>query len=213
MTELRLTRPGRAEIEIKRSRFIALSRPAASVEEARALLADARAEFPDARHHCSAYVVSVPSAQPILHSSDDGEPSGTAGRPMLDVLTGNELMDVAVVVVRYFGGTLLGTGGLVRAYSDAVREVLSGEPVTRRITRPLMRVTAMHATAGKLEADLRGRGFDVVGTEYGPTRARIDVAAGQGFAEDVAELSAGAAQVEVVGVVVRDVPAGTLPTW
>lgn len=213
MTELRLTRPGRAEIEIKRSRFIALARPVSSVEEARALLADARSEFPDARHHCSAYVVSVPGAQPILHSSDDGEPSGTAGRPMLDVLTGHELMDVAVVVVRYFGGTLLGTGGLVRAYSDAVRAVLSGEPVTYRTTRPLMRVSTMHARAGKLEADLRGRGYDVVGTEYGPTRVHIDVAGEDGFAQEVAELSAGAALVEEVGVVVRDVPAGTLPTW
>lgn len=214
MTELRLASPDlRAEIEIKRSRFIALARRVTTVDEARTLLADARSEFPDARHHCSAYVVSVTDAQPILHSSDDGEPSGTAGRPMLDVLTGHGITDIAVVVVRYFGGTLLGTGGLVRAYSDAVRAVLSGAPVVEQIVRPLARVSVLHASAGKLEADLRGRGYDVVSVDYGPTRVHIDVAHEAGFESELAEISAGSARAEDIGVVIRETPIGTLPTW
>ncbi|QOR48319.1 YigZ family protein [Trueperella pecoris] len=217
MTELRLALHTdlRSEIEIKRSRFITIARRVGEVEEARQVLADARADFPDARHHCSAYVVSQLGAQPVLNSSDDGEPSGTAGRPMLDVLTGHGLTDIAVVVVRYFGGTLLGTGGLVRAYSDAVRAALSGTPLASQLTLARMRVSALHATAGKLEADLRGRGYDVVSVDYGATRTHIDVAVADvsSFEAELAQLSAGAVKAEDVGVVVVEKPAGSFPAW
>ena len=108
------------EIEIKRSRFITWIGRADDGGEARDLIAMAKSEYPDARHHCSAYIHEVPGANRVERSSDDGEPSGTAGRPMLDVLVGSGLTDVAAVVIRYFGGVKLGTGGLVRAYSDAV---------------------------------------------------------------------------------------------
>ena len=112
------------ELEVKRSRFITLICRVTSEDEARAFIQATRAEYPDARHHCSAFIYAVEGANPVERSSDDGEPSGTAGQPMLDVLRGSGMLDIAAVVVRYFGGVKLGTGGLVRAYSDAVSLVL-----------------------------------------------------------------------------------------
>ena len=119
MSEFLLTPSARLshEIEVKKSRFLALVARVSTPAEAREVVNERKAAMPDARHHCAAFVVSADGAQPFSHSSDDGEPSGTAGRPMLDVLAGSKLVDVVAVVTRYFGGTLLGTGGLVRAYS------------------------------------------------------------------------------------------------
>jgi len=105
------------------SRFITTLTPVFSVEQARSFIQRIRTEFPDASHHVPAFLVGFGDSQ-IAHCSDAGEPSGTAGRPALAVLQGSGLGDVAVVITRYFGGTKLGTGGLVQAYSDAVREVL-----------------------------------------------------------------------------------------
>ena len=111
------------EIVVVNSRFIASLSPAKSVDEARAFIAEVKKRFPDATHHVPAFVIGHGNSI-ITHSSDDGEPSGTAGRPALAVLQGSGLGNVVVVVTRYFGGTKLGTGGLVKAYGDAVREVL-----------------------------------------------------------------------------------------
>jgi uncharacterized YigZ family protein len=116
-------REARAEIRVVNSRFIATIAPVFSVEEARAFIDRIEREFTDATHNVPAYLIGH-GASTIAHCSDDGEPSGTAGPPALAVLQGSGLGDVAVVVTRYFGGTKLGTGGLVRAYSDAVREVV-----------------------------------------------------------------------------------------
>jgi uncharacterized YigZ family protein len=121
----------RAEIEVINSRFIASLAPAGSVEEARSFITQIKHEFSDATHNVPAFVVGHGSSV-ITHCQDDGEPSGTAGRPALAVLQGSGLGDAVVVVTRYFGGTKLGTGGLVRAYGDAVRAVLE---VTRRARR------------------------------------------------------------------------------
>lgn len=115
--------PAENEILVVNSRFIANLSPAFSVEEARAFQKSIRQRFPDATHHVPAFVIGHGNSV-ITHCSDDGEPSGTAGRPALAVLQGSGLGDAAVVVTRFFGGTLLGTGGLVKAYGDAVREVL-----------------------------------------------------------------------------------------
>lgn len=111
------------EIVVVNSRFIASLSPAKSVEEARAFISEVKKRFPDATHHVPAFVIGHGNSI-ISHSSDDGEPSGTAGRPALAVLQGSGLGNVVIVVTRYFGGTKLGTGGLVKAYGDAVREVL-----------------------------------------------------------------------------------------
>jgi len=120
------------EIRVVNSRFIATITPVFSVNEARAFIQRIREEYPDAAHHVPAFVVGHGSSV-TAHCNDDGEPSGTAGRPALAVLQGSGLGDVAVVVTRYFGGTKLGTGGLVRAYGDAVRAVLAVVPVAEKV--------------------------------------------------------------------------------
>lgn len=143
----------RHEIVIKKSRFIAQAFPVASPEEADAAIARVRKEYWDARHNCVAMVTGVLGDQ--ARSSDDGEPSGTAGAPMLEVLRRRELTDLVAVVTRYFGGVKLGAGGLVRAYSTATSEVLDRASLLRRV--PLTRVTldVAHEDAGRIDNLLR----------------------------------------------------------
>lgn len=121
-----------AEILVSNSRFIATLAPVFSVEKAREFIEMIRDRYSDATHNVPVYVIGHGSSV-TAHSSDDGEPSGTAGRPALAVLQGSGLGDTAVVITRYFGGTKLGTGGLVRAYSDAVRAVLEVTPRSRKV--------------------------------------------------------------------------------
>ena len=118
---------------ILRSRFITSAAPAATPEAARAFIAEMRLEFADASHNCYAFVAGPPGSTGQIGMSDDGEPSGTAGRPMMAVLLGSGVGDVAVVVTRYFGGIKLGTGGLVRAYSGGIKAVLAALPVVEKI--------------------------------------------------------------------------------
>ena len=155
------------EFEAKRSRFIGWIARATTEEEAREVINAAREECPDARHHCSAFIVHQDAAQPIERSSDDGEPSGTAGKPMLEVLKGSGMQDVVAVAIRYFGGIKLGTGGLVSAYTESVADTL--EHVTRvtREVRELGTVDFPHAEAGRIESELRTAGIDIVDVEYG----------------------------------------------
>jgi uncharacterized YigZ family protein len=122
----------RTEIKVKNSRFIATAAPVFSVDEAKEFIARIKSEFSDASHNVPAYSVGYGSSV-IAHCSDDGEPSGTAGRPILAVLQGSGLGDLAIVVTRYFGGTKLGTGGLVRAYSDAAKAVLEILPRAEKV--------------------------------------------------------------------------------
>lgn len=121
-----------AEIQVSNSRFIASASPAFSVEEAKSFIQGMRAKYADAAHNVPAFQIGH-GASVVAHSSDDGEPSGTAGRPALAVLQGSGFGDVAVVITRYFGGTKLGTGGLVRAYSDAMRAVLAITPKAQKV--------------------------------------------------------------------------------
>ena len=122
----------RAEIEVKNSRFVATAVPAFSVEEAREFIARIKAEFSDATHNVPAFLIGFGNSV-TAHCNDDGEPSGTAGRPILAVLQGSGLGDIAVVVTRYYGGTKLGTGGLVRAYGDATKAVLDILPHAEKV--------------------------------------------------------------------------------
>ncbi len=141
------------ELVIKKSRFLAHVAPVSSPEEADAVIADVKKRFWDARHNCSAQVTGALGNR--ARSSDDGEPSGTAGVPMLEVLRRRELTDVVAVVTRYFGGVKLGAGGLVRAYSSAVSEALDlAALVDRRMLREA-RVEVSHAEAGRYENLLR----------------------------------------------------------
>ena len=134
----------RVEIEVLKSRFIATAARAFTVDEAKAFIQRVRREFADASHNVPAFVVGY-GATITKHCSDDGEPSGTAGRPMLAVLSGSGLGDIAVVVTRYFGGTKLGTGGLVRAYSDSVRAVLEALPRAEKVPTHVVMLAAPYS--------------------------------------------------------------------
>ena len=124
----------RTREEISRSRFVTTVAPAATIDDAQAFLARMRAEFPDATHHCWAYVVGAPGSTSRIGMSDDGEPHGTAGRPMLTALLHGGVGDVAAVVTRHYGGTKLGTGGLVRAYGGCVQRALESLPRAERMS-------------------------------------------------------------------------------
>lgn len=190
------------EIEIKRSRFITWVRRATTEDDARDLIAEAREVYPDARHHCSAFIVHVDGAQPVERSSDDGEPSGTAGKPMLEVLKGSGMLDVAAVVIRYFGGVKLGTGGLVSAYTNSVSETLEQVTRTTRAMKELVTVDLPHADAGRVESELRNAGIEVVGVDYGSlARYTLGFAPGQRSLIDahLASLTQGTATVKAAG--------------
>lgn len=135
----------RVEDYIEHSRFIATVAPADSVEAARSGIDSVRAEFPDATHHCFAYVVGPPGSTLAAAASDAGEPAGTAGRPMLSVLLNSGVGDVVAIVTRYFGGVKLGRGGLVRAYTGAVQRALRGLPLRERVDEIDVRVKLPYA--------------------------------------------------------------------
>lgn len=155
---------GQGEIVEKKSRFIANVRPVKSEEEAAAFIEEMRKKYWDARHNCYAYMCG--ERNQVMKCSDDGEPSQTAGRPMLDVLLGQGLHDVCVVVTRYFGGTLLGTGGLVRAYSQAVKEGLAASRILTREKGRKLSVTVDYSTAGRLQYLFAQMDITVLDSQY-----------------------------------------------
>ena len=155
---------GEGEITEKKSRFIATVRPVSCEEEALAFIEEMRKKYWDARHNCYAYTIGF--HREYTRCSDDGEPSGTAGRPMLDVLLGQELYNVAVVVTRYFGGVLLGTGGLVRAYSGAVQAGLAASEIIEKKQGILLRVETDYTSLGKIQYIAGERGLPVLESEY-----------------------------------------------
>ena len=157
---------GSAALEVKRSLFLADVARVDDEEAARTAVAAARRAYPDARHHCSAFVVSVEAGRPVERSSDDGEPAGTGGMPILAALHGSGLVDVVCVVTRWFGGVKLGAGPLARAYGDAAGLALSQAPRVERVLRPRWRVHVPYARLGRLVDDLSNRGLDVL-PEYG----------------------------------------------
>ena len=167
--------PVRVESEIKRSRFIADLRRTDTPAAATGFLDAVRAEFPDARHHCFAYVIGDEPAERVERSSDDGEPGGTAGVPMLQVLKSRELTNVALVITRYFGGVKLGAGGLVRAYAGAAKRAVEAAALVPRIRRETFRLDVDHADAGRVEAELRRRGIDVLAVGYA-SKAQLTLA-------------------------------------
>ena len=158
--------PTRSEIEIKRSRFIASCARTDSEEAAREFISQIRREFPDARHHCTAFIIHQDSGPDTARSSDDGEPAGTAGNPMLNVLTESGLTNLTCVVTRYFGGTKLGTGGLVRAYSGAVQAVLEDAQTVRLVTQPSYQLQLPISEAGKIEAKLTQNGYQILARDF-----------------------------------------------
>lgn len=155
---------GEGEIIEKKSRFIATVEPIHSEEEALAFLERMKKKYWNATHNCFAYVAG--RNQQLQRCSDDGEPSGTAGRPMLDVLLGEGIHDTAVVVTRYFGGTLLGTGGLVRAYSKAVQEGLAQSAVIEKHYARRLEIHTDYNGIGKIQYILGQAGITILSSEY-----------------------------------------------
>lgn len=156
---------GTGEIVEKKSRFIGQVRHIESEEEADAFVNEIKKKYYDARHNCYAYVIGA--EQPLMRFSDDGEPGGTAGKPILEVIQGAGLCDVCVVVTRYFGGTLLGTGGLVRAYTDAAKACVAATQIVHKRMMVPLRITTNYTDLGKIQYILGNEKLEIKGSEYG----------------------------------------------
>lgn len=188
------------ETEVNRSRFRCVLAPAATEAEAREVLARVRGEHPTASHHCWAYVIGADAA--VQRAGDDGEPGGTAGAPMLQMLTRREIRYVVAVVSRWFGGTKLGAGGLIRAYGGAVGAALDSLGTVSRRRRRLAAVTVGHERAGRLENDLRATGHAVRHVHYGAEVAiELDLPAAEveTFRSWLAGVTSGTARMELGG--------------
>ena len=155
---------GEGEITEKKSRFIATVRPVESEEEATTFIAEMKKKYWDARHNCSAFVIG--KRQELTRCSDDGEPAGTAGRPMLDVLLKENIHNVAVVVTRYFGGVLLGTGGLVRAYQQATKAGLSASEIIEKKDGAVLFIRTDYTGIGRLQYLFAQEKLTVMDTAY-----------------------------------------------
>ena len=197
-------RPGevfRVEQTIKRSRFIASVGHTPGVEEAEAFIEQIKAEFEDARHNCWAYCAGAAGSTDRIGASDDGEPHGTAGRPMLTAVTHSGIGEVTVVVTRYFGGILLGTGGLVKAYQSSVKMALEGVPTRVRTKTKRIKFSVEHRFVNqvlrKIEA-VNGRilekNFDM-GADFD---VEIPEDLAETFAKELEELTRGALLIEFV---------------
>ncbi|MGW9117758.1 YigZ family protein [Streptomyces sp. NPDC055663] len=195
-----VARAGVHETEINRSRFICALAPAATEQEAQDFVARVRREHPTATHNCFAYVIGADAS--VQKAGDDGEPGGTAGVPMLQMLTRREMRYVVAVVTRYYGGVKLGAGGLIRAYGGVVGEALDElGTITRRRFR-LATITIGHQRAGKLENDLRATGRAVREVRYAEAVV-IEIALPDADVESfrgwLADVTAGEAGLELGG--------------
>ena len=155
---------GEGEIIEKKSRFLATVRPVESEEEAERFIAEMKKKYWDARHNCSAFVIG--GNQEVTRCSDDGEPSQTAGRPMLDVLLREGIHNTAVVVTRYFGGVLLGTGGLVRAYQKAAQAGLANSIIIEKQNGKRLTIRTDYNGLGKIQYILAQNNIVALGTDY-----------------------------------------------
>lgn len=193
-------RAGSGEYEEKKSRFIANVIPASSVEEATVFIEAMRKKYYDARHNCSAFVIG--RNREVTRCSDDGEPGGTAGKPILEVLLGAEVTDAAVVVTRYFGGTLLGTGGLVRAYTQAAQAGLVDAGIATMCYGKELTIRTEYTDAGKLQYLLGSRQIEIQASRYTDTvefDIRIPADQCQAVEKTLTEATAGRARLEVTG--------------
>jgi uncharacterized YigZ family protein len=193
-------RETRTEIQVLNSRFIATAAPVFSVDEAKTFVARIRREFVDASHNVPAYLVGY-GASVTAHCHDDGEPSGTAGRPALAVLRGSGLGDVAVVVTRYFGGTKLGTGGLVRAYSDAVRAVLEILSRAEKVPTHTVLMALPYPLFEQVRRAVETHQGQILDTDFGADvtiTAQFVVEHFSSFQASLSELSNGTLQADIV---------------
>ena len=187
---------GQGELVEKKSRFIATTEPVETEEEALAFIERTRKKYWDARHNCFAYCIG--DKNQLQRCSDDGEPSQTAGRPMLDVLLGAEVHNICVVVTRYFGGTLLGTGGLVRAYSGAVQEGLSNSTIVEKCLGRQLDITTDYTGIGKIQYILGQENMTVLDSVYTDKvefSVLVPVAEYDGLEKKITEGTSGGAKI------------------
>lgn len=192
----------RVEIQVVNSRFIACASAAASVEEARAFIGRIKNEFADATHHVPAFIIGHGQSV-ITHCTEDGEPSGTAGRPILTVLTGSGLGDIVVVVVRYFGGTKLGTGGLVRAYTEAAQQVLKVLPRAFKVSTTTLIFELDYSQLGGVRRLVKEHAGVILDEDFQANiwlTARFMTEQVAAFQDSLRDFSRGAIQAEVLEV-------------
>jgi len=191
----------RSEIRVVNSRFIATAGPVFTVDEAKAFITRIKREFAGATHNVSVYLVGH-GATVVAHCHDDGEPAGTAGRPALAVLRGSGLGDVAVVVTRYFGGTKLGTGGLVRAYGDAVREVLAVLPRAVKVATHTVVIVMPYSYFERIRLLVAAHQGKIVHEDFAAevtVTAQLSVEQFPAFQAALQEMSSGRFEAEIIG--------------
>ncbi len=190
------------ELTIKRSRFLTTLARIDSVSEARELIDLVKSQHPQARHNCSAYLIIEDGLNPYQHFSDDGEPSGTAGVPMLDALRLSDTWNVCAVVTRYFGGILLGGAGLIRAYSSSVSQALALAPRAHIRDLEILSARLPLTEAGRIEAELRAAGATVLDVTWNDeVEIKIGVEPGQSAPFDslIAASTQGLSRFRIVG--------------
>lgn len=186
-----------AEIVEKKSRFIASVKPVSSEAEAQEFVAEVKKKHWEATHNVFAYQVG--ERNEIQRQSDDGEPSGTAGLPVLDVLRGGDIKNTAIVVTRYFGGTLLGTGGLVRAYGKCAKEGVAAAKIIEKILYQYIFINVDYNSSGKIQYEILQKEHIIKDTEY-TDRVKFTVLcesdSAQGFIKHIVDVSSGTALIE-----------------
>lgn len=191
---------GEGELIEKKSRFIATVRPVADEQEATAFINEMKKKYWDAKHNCSAFVIGKNNE--IMRSSDDGEPAGTAGRPILEILTTSGVHNAAIVVTRYFGGILLGTGGLIRAYSQSAKLGLESCKVGILVEGKELRLSYAYTEVGRIQNYLRDQNLEPLETEYleqVTTRIQVEDPLVSELSKNLIELCNGKIVIEELG--------------
>lgn len=158
--------PAEAELEIKKSKFIVNGMPISSAEQAREFILSLKSATPSANHHCSAFIIGAPSQSQMFGYHDDGEPSGTAGKPMYQVLEGQGIGDICVVVTRFFGGIKLGTGGLARAYADSVKALIPQLILDEVLPLSQLQIEYEYSLSSVVDSALHNSDAIVVDSQY-----------------------------------------------
>lgn len=190
------------ELEIKKSRFLCYMHKCLSEEEAKAFLQQIKKEHPNATHHCYAFIIGEQNE--LQRSNDDGEPSGTAGVPILECLMNNQMQDIIAVVVRYFGGIKLGAGGLIRAYSKSVSTALKSAVLTKKETMQKYQITFSYDLIGKLDYYFRTQQLSILDKIY-DEMVTYTFLSKTDLREDFSELSNGAYLPEYLETIIIDV--------
>ena len=191
--------PSHFEYEDRKSVFIGMAMPVSTEADAIAFIDSVKKRYPDARHHVYAYVLRENSA---MRFTDDREPQGTAGMPVLDIIRKNGCTDVVIVVTRYFGGTLLGTGGLVRAYTSAALGALEAAEIIRYDIYTTLEIAVNYSDYGRITSILSDRGFKIEDTSYDTgvrVSGRIIKSEVEGLKSAITEATAGRAEMEIIG--------------